>query len=180
MTAVLEHVPLLKSSKIDRRAAMGERSPHEAQRKCATSGRAAPDCGIPRYARDTFTPGDGGVSSEKASMTRATMFIISALGAALIAAVTAGSARAETGDGSANPGWSARAQAPSKATRPRTRIRVVPRYPYRTYSTDYPVPYEYEYPGPGFVRQCTAWLAPENRPSGPVIVPKMRCWWQPG
>jgi hypothetical protein len=82
------------------------------------------------------------------------MLIISALGAALIAAVTAGSAHAETG--------------------------VVPRYPYRTYSTDYPVPYEYEYPGPGFVRQCTAWLAPENRPSGPVIVPKMRCWWQPG
>jgi hypothetical protein len=96
----------------------------------------------------------------------------------LIGAVAAGRP-AETG-GSAKSGWSARAQAQSKATRPRTRIRVVPSYPYRTYSTDYPVPYKYEYPGPGFVRQCTAWLAPENRPSGPVIVPKMRCWWQPG
>jgi hypothetical protein len=74
---------------------------------------------------------------------------------------------------------STRAQAPRSA-RPRTRIRVAPAYPYRTYSTDYPVPYKYEYPGPGFVRQCASWLAPENRISGPVIVPQMRCWWQRG
>jgi hypothetical protein len=64
--------------------------------------------------------------------------------------------------------------------RARTRIRVAPRYPYRLYSTDFPVQYKYEYPGPGFVRECASWLAPENRLSGPVIVPKMRCWWQPG
>jgi hypothetical protein len=57
---------------------------------------------------------------------------------------------------------------------------VTPAYPYRTYSTTYPVPYTYEYPGPGHVRQCTSWLAAENRPSGAVIVPRMRCWWQPG
>ncbi len=75
---------------------------------------------------------------------------------------------------------SARAQATPRTARPRTRIRVAPAYPYRTFSTDYPVPYRYEYPGPGFVRQCTSWLAPENRISGPVIVPQMRCWWQPG
>jgi hypothetical protein len=36
------------------------------------------------------------------------------------------------------------------------------------------------YPGPDAVRQCTAWLAPEYRPSGTVIVPKMRCWWERG
>ena len=36
------------------------------------------------------------------------------------------------------------------------------------------------YPGPDAVRQCTAWLAPEYRPSGTVIVPKMRCWWEHG
>ena len=59
----------------------------------------------------------------------------------------------------------------------RTRIRVTPIYPYRYYSTTYPVPYKYEYPGPGAVRQCTSWLAPENRVSGPVITPQMRCWW---
>jgi len=42
------------------------------------------------------------------------------------------------------------------------------------------VPYTYEYPGPGHVRECTSWLAAENRPSGAVIVPRMRCWWRPG
>ncbi|MET0538685.1 MAG: hypothetical protein ABWZ64_12190 [Xanthobacteraceae bacterium] len=60
----------------------------------------------------------------------------------------------------------------------RTRIRVTPLYPYRYFSTPYPVPYKYEYPGPGAVRQCTSWLAQENRVSGPVIVPRMRCWWE--
>jgi hypothetical protein len=70
--------------------------------------------------------------------------------------------------------------AQSRSGRARTRIRVAPAYPYRTYSTDYPVPYKYEYPGPGAVRQCTSWLATENRVSGPVIVPRMRCWWERG
>jgi hypothetical protein len=57
---------------------------------------------------------------------------------------------------------------------------VTPAYPYRLDSTDYPVPYKAEYPGPGFVRQCNSWLVTENRMSGPVITPRMRCWWQPG
>jgi hypothetical protein len=35
-------------------------------------------------------------------------------------------------------------------------------------------------PGPNAVRQCFAWLEPEYRPSGTVIVPRMHCWWQPG
>jgi hypothetical protein len=55
---------------------------------------------------------------------------------------------------------------------------VAPAYPYRLFSTTYPVPYKYEYPGPGAVRQCNSWLAPENRASGTVIVPQMRCWWE--
>jgi hypothetical protein len=62
--------------------------------------------------------------------------------------------------------------------RPRTRIRVTPRCFYRSFSTTYPVPYECEFPGPGAVRQCTSWLATEHRPSGTVIVPHMRCWWE--
>lgn len=62
--------------------------------------------------------------------------------------------------------------------RPRTRIRVTPAYPYRTFSTPYPVPYEYEYPGPSGVRQCQSRLVQEFRPSGPVVVPRMRCWWE--
>jgi hypothetical protein len=67
---------------------------------------------------------------------------------------------------------------PLRRTRPRSRIHVSPAYPYRTFSTNYPVPYEYEYPGPGAVRQCNARLVPENRASGPVIVPRMHCWWE--
>ncbi len=70
--------------------------------------------------------------------------------------------------------------AQSRSGRARTRIRVTPAYPYRSYSTTYPVPYKYEYPGPGGVRHCSSWLATENRVSGPVIVPRMRCWWQRG
>src|SRR5271165_5903124 len=68
--------------------------------------------------------------------------------------------------------------AQSRHMRPRTRIRVVPAYPYRLYSTTYPVPYKYESPGPGAVRQCRSWLAPENQATGPVIVPRMHCWWE--
>ena len=62
---------------------------------------------------------------------------------------------AQTGDSSA-----------PRRTRPPARIRVHP--------------IVQSYPGPDAVRQCTSWLAPENRPSGTVIVPKMRCWWERG
>lgn len=41
-------------------------------------------------------------------------------------------------------------------------------------------PRRYSYPGPGAVRQCNSWLEPDYRPSGTVIVPRMRCWWVPG
>jgi hypothetical protein len=41
-------------------------------------------------------------------------------------------------------------------------------------------PLAQSYPGPNAVRQCMAWLAPEFRPSGTVIVPKMHCWWERG
>ena len=32
----------------------------------------------------------------------------------------------------------------------------------------------------GYVRQCTSWLAVENRVAGPFITPEVRYWWQPG
>jgi len=41
-------------------------------------------------------------------------------------------------------------------------------------------PLAQSYPGPDAVRQCASWLASEYRPSGTVIVPKMRCWWERG
>src|SRR5215831_6710129 len=94
-------------------------------------------------------------------------------GAVLVSAPAHGGVRAPAPSLAAN----AFAQAEPKPERPRTRIRVTPLYPYRRESLPYPPPYDIEYPGPGFVRQCAAWLAPEARPSGTVIVPRSRCWW---
>ena len=72
------------------------------------------------------------------------------------------------------------AYAQAEPRRARTRIRVTPRCYYRRESVDFPVPYECEYPGPGYVRQCNAQLVQERRPSGTVIVPVTRCWWERG
>ena len=73
---------------------------------------------------------------------------------------------------------SAHAQVQPKPKRPPTRLRVTPRCPYRTIALDHPPPYDCEFPGPGFVRQCSARLVQEYRPSGTVIVPRMQCWWE--
>ena len=35
-------------------------------------------------------------------------------------------------------------------------------------------------PGPNAVRICNAYYEQEYRPSGTVIVPRMRCWWLNG
>lgn len=67
--------------------------------------------------------------------------------------------------------------------RPPASITVRPQrraYPYRTQHSLYPLPYEVEYPGPNAVRQCTDRYVTELRPSGAVIVPRMRCWWVRG
>ena len=61
------------------------------------------------------------------------------------------------------------------------RITVYPRFMGRR-ALDivaYPRPYPYDWPGPFARRDCIGWLAPELRPSGPVIVPHRRCWWSP-
>jgi hypothetical protein len=104
--------------------------------------------------------------------------IISILGLAL--GVLGGGASTAAFAQEAGASASSALEVSAQSRRARTRIRVSPAYPYRTYSTTYPVPYKYEYPGPGAVRQCTSWLATENRVSGPVIVPRMRCWWERG
>lgn len=59
-------------------------------------------------------------------------------------------------------------------------IRVTPRYPRRNYNSVYPLPYDYDYPGPSAKRACVARLVQEARPSGTVVVPRMRCWWVGG
>jgi hypothetical protein len=65
-------------------------------------------------------------------------------------------------------------------TRPRARILVQPRYPYRRYHSIYPLPYPIEYPGPHAVRHCASHYVVERRLSGDVVVPRMHCWWAPG
>ena len=34
------------------------------------------------------------------------------------------------------------------------------------------------YPGPSAKRECESWLQVENRPSGQVLTPQMRCFWR--
>jgi hypothetical protein len=68
------------------------------------------------------------------------------------------------------------AQAPRSVRRSRTSITVRP--PARVPATGvYPSPVPYAYPGPNAVRDCSSRLVTEYRPSGTVIVPRMRCWW---
>lgn len=72
-------------------------------------------------------------------------------------------------------------KAAPKAAIKRAPARIVVRraLPYYTEASIYPRPDDVSYPGPNAVRECRSWLARENRPSGPVVVPRVRCWWQP-
>jgi hypothetical protein len=56
------------------------------------------------------------------------------------------------------------------------RIIITPRPPA---ADPYPKPGA-AFPGPGYVRSCVAWLEPEARPSGTVIVPRQSCHWVRG
>jgi hypothetical protein len=95
-----------------------------------------------------------------------------------VAVAAPGAAAPLQRDASARPATDISAQ--SRPRRARPQLRVTPRYPYRTYHTSYPPPYTYEYPGPNAVRQCVDHYLIEHRPSGTVVVPRMRCWWVPG
>ncbi len=66
------------------------------------------------------------------------------------------------------------------AKRAPTRIIVRPTLRYRLDATEFPRTDNLGFPGPNAVRQCVSWLAPEYRPSGTVVVPRMRCWWERG
>ncbi|MDI3469671.1 MAG: hypothetical protein OJF62_001734 [Pseudolabrys sp.] len=61
------------------------------------------------------------------------------------------------------PSWAAADNSSDAATVHRARITVYPRR---------------AEPGPNAVRHCEAWLQRENRPSGPVLTPQMRCEWR--
>jgi hypothetical protein len=59
--------------------------------------------------------------------------------------------------------------------RPPRRVRIYPRY--RAAPDD---AYPRYFPGRNAVRECKANYVQEYRPSGPVIVPHMNCFWRRG
>jgi hypothetical protein len=115
------------------------------------------------------------------TVLRAAAFTLAAFGLVAFGLAGAASAQSARGEPRAKAQRSAvSVQKNTRLVRARTRIRVTPVYPYRLESLPYPPPYPYEYPGPNAVRQCTAQLVQEYRPSGTVIVPVTRCWWERG
>lgn len=102
-------------------------------------------------------------------MTRSRTSIL--FGAALAGLVLAvpGSVRAASGGGTVSSmGSKLTAEEFSAQSRKvLRRARRVPVYGGSTSST----------PGPNSVRICTDWYEQEYRPSGTVIVPRMRCYW---
>ena len=65
----------------------------------------------------------------------------------------------------------------NRTKRARPRVNVRPLYPRQNIHSLYPPPYAIGYPGPNARRECVARYVTEHRPSGAVIVPRMRCWW---
>jgi hypothetical protein len=66
------------------------------------------------------------------------------------------------------------------AKRAPTRIIVRPPLQNRHDSTEFPRTDNLGFPGRNAVRQCVSWLRTEHRPSGTVVTPQMRCWWERG
>jgi hypothetical protein len=91
-----------------------------------------------------------------------------------------GAAYAQAVDGSFR---TVQVQKKKKAAIPKrapTRITVQPVLRYRLDATEFPRTDNLGFPGRNAVRQCVSWLATEHRPSGTVVTPQMRCWWQRG
>jgi hypothetical protein len=104
------------------------------------------------------------------TMPRTTLAVIALLAAALVdgpVSPAAAGERAQTAEASD-------LSAQTRRVRPRVRIYRQPA------AWPYPRPGYYSWPGPNAVRQCVDWYALENRPSGTVITPQMRCWWVSG
>ena len=106
------------------------------------------------------------------------MKMLATIVAAVLLALCAGEPSvAQSGGVNAGAAAEALAQQPYRV---RPKIRVRPLYPYRRYHSLYPTPYAVEYPGPNAHRECVSRYVTEYRASGPVVVPRMRCWWVPG
>jgi hypothetical protein len=83
--------------------------------------------------------------------------------------------REQTAQPSQSAGTELSAQS-RRVRRPPARLRVYPSYP--SYRPD--DVYPRYFPGRNAVRDCTATLVEEFRPSGTVITPRMHCFWRPG
>lgn len=79
-------------------------------------------------------------------------------------------ARAQTGSAATQGAYGDGAGTPRRA---RPRVRIYRQYDERGVYPSYN-------PGPNAVRDCTANLVQEYRPSGTVIVPRMNCYWRRG
>ena len=89
-------------------------------------------------------------------------------------AVPSGHAQDRPGAGARD----AQAQSQTSTSRARTRLQVRPVYPYRRYHSLYPIrDGVVDYPGPNARRECAGALVTEYRPSGTVVVPRLRCHW---
>ena len=92
--------------------------------------------------------------------------------------LTQASALAQT-----SPGVRAAQAAPTDASAQRRPLRRVPIYPRDLWGPPGLYPrdvYPHYNPGPNAVRVCNARYVQEYRPSGPVITPRMHCYWRPG
>jgi len=83
---------------------------------------------------------------------------------ALVAASFAGSSASEATAPAAGIAGAEQTHSLTAQTRRRPRVIIRPRR---------------VRPGSNSQRICRSWLAEEYRPSGTVIVPQMRCWWEP-
>jgi hypothetical protein len=106
------------------------------------------------------------IGSTVLSLVFAGTFLLPVAGAQAQAAPRAQTAQAS------QPGTELSAQG-RRVRRPPTRIRVYPRYNPDDVYPRY-------FPGRNAVRDCTATLVEEFRPSGTVITPRMNCFWRPG
>jgi hypothetical protein len=114
-------------------------------------------------------------------MRRKTVFASAvAIVALAIALAPANGALAQSGEG-ATKRIQFVGQKKKKATPRRAPTRIVVRraLPYYLEASEFPRVDDVSWPGPNAVRECTAWLTREHRPSGTVVVPRQRCWWQP-
>jgi hypothetical protein len=155
----------------------GQRAKTRLRRAGVDDGAGTP----PEWCRTS----EGETMSTTAFQARAIMTVVAICFVAVVAVTPANTAFAQSAsDHGLRNGAAAKTYAQvrsrSKRVRPRARIRVTPVYPYRLRSLPYPPPYDYEWPGPNAVRQCSARLVQEFRPSGTVIVPRTTCWWERG